>query len=120
MVPVGSPRLGADGAWKAVDDFQGIRWEKDEDKDRPGWRCYCAKPTYMYDQRGDKVKSDPQRVFLVFIDEEGVAYNWRWDWADANDSETPEGHARFVAKVFDQRDAARERGDDSRKGTDET
>ncbi|MCI0684891.1 MAG: hypothetical protein L0Y71_22575 [Gemmataceae bacterium] len=34
--------------------FEGLRWEGDEDKDRPGWRCYCARPTSMYDKRGDE------------------------------------------------------------------
>ena len=84
--------------------FEGVRWEKDEDKDRAGWRCYCAKPAFMYDQRGDKVTSDPRRVFLVFVNEEGMVYNWRWDWADDEDPDVPKGEDRFIKKVYDSRE----------------
>ena len=89
--------------------FEGIRWEKDEDKDRPGWRCYCAKPAFMYDRSGERSISDPHRVFLVFVDADGVAYNWRWERADELDPETPQGNERFADKVYDQRDAANAR-----------
>src|SRR4051794_18027028 len=53
--------------------FQGLRWEGDEDKNQPGWRCYCAKPSFMFDERGQQVRSDPRQVFLVFVNDERVA-----------------------------------------------
>jgi hypothetical protein len=86
--------------------FEGLRWEDDEDQDRPGWRCYCGKPSCMYDKRGDKVDSDPNQVFLVFVNDERVAYNWRWEFADEADTEIPRGEGRFITKIFDKREAA--------------
>ena len=86
--------------------FEGLRWEQDEDKDRPGWFCYCGKPSFMYDKRGTKVESDPNQVFLVFVNDEAIAYNWRWEFVDETDLEIPKGENRFVSKVFDKREAA--------------
>ena len=62
-------------------------------------------PAFMYDHRGDEVKSDPKRVFLVFVNEDGMAYHWRWDWADDEDPEVPKGEGRFVKKVYDRRES---------------
>jgi hypothetical protein len=89
--------------------FEGLRWEGDEDKDRPGWRCYCGKPRSMYDKRGGEVGSDPNQVFLVFVNDEGVAYNWRWEFATETDKEIPAGEDRFISKVFDKRGRPRNR-----------
>jgi hypothetical protein len=86
--------------------FEGSRWEGDEDKDRPGWRCYCVKPAFMYDKRGDQVESDPNQVFLVFVNDDRVAYNSRWEFAHEDDTEIPAGNDRFITKIFDKREAA--------------
>lgn len=86
--------------------FEGLRWEGDEDKDRPGWRCYCAKPDCMYDKRGAPVDSDPNQVFLVFVNDERIAYNWRWEFVDDEDREVPKGKDRFINRIYDKRKAA--------------
>ena len=86
--------------------FEGLRWEGDEDKDRPGWRCYCAKPTYMYDRQGNGVNADGNQVFVVFVNDQRVVYNWRWAFASDDDSEVPKGENRFINKTYDKRDAS--------------
>jgi hypothetical protein len=85
--------------------FQGLRWEGDEDKDRPGWRCYVSKLKFMYDKRGDVVASDPTEVFLVFVNDQMIAYNWRWEAADQDDPEIPiNSGSRFHEKIYDYRE----------------
>jgi hypothetical protein len=84
--------------------FEGLQWEADEDRDRPGWRCYCAKPSLMYDARGDEVASDPMQVFVVFVNDKGIAYIWRWELADEDDPEIPKGKHRFKKKIYDGRE----------------
>jgi hypothetical protein len=60
----------------------------------------------MYDKRGDEADSDPIQVFVVFVNDEGVAYNWRWELADEADMEIPRGTGRFKTRVFDKRESA--------------
>lgn len=85
--------------------FEGLRWEGDEDRDRPGWRCYCGTPSFRHDDRGTKVGPYPDQVFVVFVNDERVAYNWRWERAQ-EDPAIPKGDDRFIRKIYDQREAA--------------
>jgi len=40
-------------------------------------------------------------VYLVFVNEEGVAYNWRWEKCDADDLTLPIDHAtRFRKRIL--------------------
>jgi hypothetical protein len=36
----------------------------------------------------------PGQVFLVFVDDDGIIYNWRWEKADSQDLRLPENHGR--------------------------
>jgi len=82
--------------------FEGIRWDEDErSSDVPGWRCYCKKPTNRYNFEGVQVRADPNKVFMVFVNENKVAYLWYWHTADDDDKTLPLGHEkRFKKKVI--------------------
>jgi len=81
--------------------FQGLRREEDEDPRGTGWRCYCGKPTKKFQKDGSEVNPDPNYVFLVFVNDEGVAYNWRWECVDLEESGFPRGYeTRFKDTVY--------------------
>jgi hypothetical protein len=58
--------------------FEGLRWDEDEDRTGVGWRCYCGIPGHAYLRDGSAVRPYPGQVYLVFVNDEQVAYNWRW------------------------------------------
>lgn len=62
--------------------FEGLRRDEDEDPRGVGWRCYCGKPSKKFIKDGSEANADPNQLFLVFVNDEGVAYNWRWEYAD--------------------------------------
>ena len=64
--------------------FQGIRFDEDEKHsgDSPGWLCYCCRPPYDFANDGEPCDVPPYQVFLVFVNEDGIVYDWRWDKAD--------------------------------------
>jgi hypothetical protein len=81
--------------------FQGLRREEDEDRSSAGWRCYCGHPSKAFRKDGKEIDPYPNQVFLVFVNDEGVAYNWRWEPADLDCSDFPKGHAqRFRTTVY--------------------
>lgn len=85
---------------------EGIRWDEDEDRgcdqNVDSWLCYSHRPAHYYDPKsGRKLPSDPDDVFLVFVNKDRVAYHWRWDRADDDGSGMPSGHlSRFRKKVL--------------------
>ncbi len=62
--------------------FEGLRRDEDEDPRGVGWRCYCGVPEHSYHRDGTEAASYRNQVYLVFVNDEGVAYNWRWEKAD--------------------------------------
>ena len=81
--------------------FEGLRRDEDEDRWGYGWRCYCGVPAHSYRADGSEAPPYPNQVFLVFVNDEGVAYNWRWERADAEDPKLPSGHAgRFKTRLL--------------------
>jgi len=81
--------------------FEGLTEERDEDRRGVGWLCYCSKPAFRFDEDGNRLPVIDGRVFLVFVNAKKVAYNWRWDRADSEDSDLPENHeARFQRKAL--------------------
>jgi len=81
--------------------FEGLRKDEDEDRRTPGWYCYCSKPLCSYDENGEEQPAYPNQVFLVFVNRDKVAYNWRWARADKADDRLPENHKeRFDRKVL--------------------
>jgi hypothetical protein len=81
--------------------FEGLRWDEDEDPRGVGWRCYCGIPERSYSSDGTPGRPYPNQVYLVFVNEEGVAYNWRWEKADADDLGLPQNHGtRFTQRLL--------------------
>ncbi len=69
--------------------FEGLRSDEDEDARGAGWRCYCGIPTHSYRADGREAPPFEGQVFLVFVNHEGVAYNWRWERSDPGDRSLP-------------------------------
>lgn len=81
--------------------FEGLRRDEDEDRSGVGWRCYCGIPDHSYRPDGTEARPYPNQVFLVFVNEERVAYNWRWEKADPDDARVPLDHAiRFKKQLI--------------------
>lgn len=79
--------------------FEGLRDERDEDPKGCGFRCYCGIPSTAFCTDGSARRPYPGKVFLVFVNDQSVAYNWRWDKSDPGDPRLPADHAtRFRSK----------------------
>jgi hypothetical protein len=80
--------------------FEGLRRDEDDDQWGCGWRCYCGIPSNSYTSDGREKASYPMQVYLVFVNDEGVAYNWRWEKADPDDPDLPINHQdRFQRRL---------------------
>src|SRR5437588_5863224 len=62
--------------------FEGLRRDEDEDRSGYGWRCYCGVPAHSYRADGIEASALRGQVYLVFVNDEGVASNWPWETAD--------------------------------------
>lgn len=63
--------------------FEGLRPPDDKySGESPGWLCYCSRPTCDYTKSGDLCNPKPNMVFLVFVNEDHIIFNWRWEKAD--------------------------------------
>jgi len=81
--------------------FEGLRWEEDEDRWGYGWRCYCGLPTQAFRRDGTSISPHTGRVYLVFVNDEAVAYNWRWENADPDNLKLPLNHEiRFKQRLL--------------------
>ena len=81
--------------------FEGLKREADQPRSGYGWRCYCGLPDRAYSQDGTPGAPWAREVFLVFVNEELVAYEWYWYPADDQDPNLPEGHdVRFVRRLL--------------------
>lgn len=66
-----------------------------------GWRCYCGIPEFAYHSDGTERRPYPGQVYLVFVNDEGVAYNWRWEKADPDDPNLPQNfETRFKTRLL--------------------
>jgi hypothetical protein len=81
--------------------FEGLRQDEDEDRRGYGWRCYCGIPEHAYHSDGTSRGPYPGQVHLVFVNDEGVAYNWRWERAADDDPNLPVNYeARFRKRLL--------------------
>lgn len=81
--------------------FEGLREDDDEDRRGVGWRCYCGVPDRAYHSDGTERSAYPGQVYLVFVNEERVAYNWRWEKADADNPQLPQNYqTRFKTRLL--------------------
>lgn len=72
--------------------FEGLRQDEDEAREGYGWRCYCGVPRQAFHADGTSRSPYPDQVYLVFVNNERVAYNWRWEKADPDDPDLPVNH----------------------------
>jgi hypothetical protein len=80
--------------------FEGLCTDKDEDTRGVGWRCYCCLPDRSYSEDGTRCPPRRKQVFLVFVNEDRVAYNWRWEQVDPQNLNLPCGHEkRFKRRI---------------------
>jgi hypothetical protein len=81
--------------------FEGLRQDDDEDRRGFGWRCYCGIPEHSFRADGSEARPYPGQVYLVFVNDERVVYNWRWERADPNDPFLPLNHeTRFKKRLL--------------------
>lgn len=81
--------------------FEGLRRDEDEDRTGAGWRCYCGIPEHAYHRDGAQTRPYRGQVYLVFVNDDAVAYNWRWEKADPDDAALPENHqTRFRKRLL--------------------
>jgi hypothetical protein len=81
--------------------FEGLRRDEDEDRWGYGWRCYCGLPEQSFRLDGSAGPPYTGQVYLVFVNDERVAYNWRWEKADADDPRLPIGYqTRFKQRLL--------------------
>lgn len=83
--------------------FEGLTSEGDEDKTIRGcgWRCFCGIPQTDYMEDGEEIKTRPNRVFCVFVNDKYVAYNWRWEKCDPRNPQWPENYdTRFRRQLI--------------------
>lgn len=81
--------------------FEGLRQDEDEDRRGVGWRCYCGIPENAFYPDGTERSPFPGQVYLVFVNDERVAYNWRWEKADEADPTLPQNHDfRFKTRLL--------------------
>jgi hypothetical protein len=81
--------------------FEGLRYDEDEDRWGYGWRCYCGIPEHSYRADGTTAPPYPGQIYLVFVNEEHVAYNWRWEKADHENRALPRNHrTRFKQRLL--------------------
>ena len=78
--------------------FEGLRQDEDEDHRGYGWRCYCGIPEHAYHSDGTARSPYPGQVYLVFVNDERVAYNWRWEKAAEDDPRLPVGYEERFRK----------------------
>lgn len=77
--------------------FRGVREEGESQ-----WLCYIGSPPDAYNHRtGERMRPWPGQVFLVFVDDDCIVYNWRWDKADTDELRLPIDHAqRFEERLL--------------------
>lgn len=81
--------------------FEGLRHDEDEDRTCAGWLCYCGIPEFAYTQEGKSISPYKEQVYLIFVNDDKVVYNWRWEKADTADLRLPKDHEnRFGRRVL--------------------
>jgi hypothetical protein len=81
--------------------FEGLCQDVDEDNRGVGWRCYAGIPSHSYTIDGQKRPTWEDEVFLVFVNSDFVAYNWRWEKCDLDNPALPLRHAsRFTKRLL--------------------
>src|SRR3990167_1089392 len=81
--------------------YRGIRDDRRE-VDEDDWLCYISTPSKAYDRKsGACVPAWRGEVFLVYVTDERVVYNWYWDKCDLSSPHLPRDFDnRFTERIF--------------------
>ena len=81
--------------------YRGVR-DLERDIVEDDWLCYVATPKHAYDYRtNEKVTPWNGEVFLIYVTDERILYNWYWDEADEDDIHLPNDYEnRFLERLF--------------------
>ena len=86
---------------KPTSIFEGLKEEEDDDPRGVGWRCYCGVPTCSYTQDGNEALPYLGKVYLVFVNHDGIVYNWRWEESDGFNPDLPINYdSRFRERLL--------------------
>lgn len=82
--------------------YRGLLREEDQARSGCGWLCYCGQPERGYLEDGTEIPPPEGLVFLAFVTDENVVYNWRWEKADPHDPSLPREREpeRFKERVL--------------------
>jgi len=63
--------------------FEGLRPPDDKySGESPGWLCYCSRPICDFTRSGQECNPKPRKVFLVFVNDDRIIFDWGWEDAD--------------------------------------
>lgn len=81
--------------------FRGVR-DLERDISEDAWLCYVGIPHHAYDRKtGARRPPWAGEVFLVFVTDERVVYNWYWYESDSRDSRLPADYeGRFLERIL--------------------
>jgi hypothetical protein len=81
--------------------FKGLRRHEDDDAWGYGWLCYCSVPQKAFTHAGTECEPRSGQVYLAFVNEDRVAYNWRSEKADPTNETLPlNWSVRFKERVL--------------------
>ncbi len=83
--------------------FSGLRTDEDEPRDdySLGHLCYVGMPSKAYSKVGIQINPRYAQVYLAFVNDEDVVYNWRWEKADMKDLYLPKYYeSRFKKRIL--------------------
>ena len=82
--------------------YKGVRWEEyNADEPVDDWLCYVGAPEQRYRGKMQPVRpADPGDLFLVFVNGESMAYNWRWEKPDPNTGLPMQADIRFSERAL--------------------
>jgi hypothetical protein len=78
--------------------YEGLTQNRDHDPRGVGWLCYAAIPDRCFEDDGKQFPTPSGEVFVVFVNDEWVAYNWYWVKADVSDPNQPDGYEKRFNK----------------------
>jgi len=65
------------------DQRSGLKRDEDDTRDdTEGWVCYCSRVGWRYHHEDGRQIPAPDRVLLVFVNDEAVVYTHRWEPED--------------------------------------
>ena len=81
--------------------FEGLRADEDEPRRGAAGAATAEFPSTPISRTEHRCDLSGGKVYLVFVNDEGVAYNWRWEKSDPDNLRLPRDHeARFRKRLL--------------------